>query len=170
MVPLTPSISCICRPCTSLGPEASARAFVQAPPLSLVLCSDRLSPPEIPEVLVHELTHVFDLSRNLDFGVCEDLAFSEVRAARDAECAFRASAPHPLLAACAALPPGGAGEPGGLPPPLAGAAGALCKHLLGRCVRGKAGRATDILFPGEGGGCVARVFERAMGDVEPREI
>jgi hypothetical protein len=58
-------------------------------PLSIVLCSNRLSTKEeITEVLVHELMHVYDVHyRNWDLTNCYTLAKSEVRAAREAECA-----------------------------------------------------------------------------------
>jgi hypothetical protein len=81
-----------CRPCSNVGPESGARAFVMGPtPLSIVLCSNRLaldSTEEMEQVLVHELLHVYDVRVNrLDLRDCENLAYSEVRAAREAECA-----------------------------------------------------------------------------------
>lgn len=81
-----------CRPCANSGPESGARAFVMGPtPLSIVLCSNRLSfetSEEMEQVLVHELMHVYDVRVNqLDLRACENLAYSEVRAAREAECA-----------------------------------------------------------------------------------
>jgi hypothetical protein len=65
-----------------------ARAYVRGPnPLSIILCSNRLSSPsEISEVLIHELIHIYDVSRSMDLQQCRQLAYSEVRAARDAEC------------------------------------------------------------------------------------
>ncbi|KAL7534035.1 hypothetical protein ACHAXR_005592 [Thalassiosira sp. AJA248-18] len=69
--------------------EAGARAFVKGPePLSIVLCSNRLSSQrEVDEVLVHELVHIYDVhSRKMDLRDCRQLAYSEVRAAREAEC------------------------------------------------------------------------------------
>lgn len=80
-----------CRPCADIGPERGARAFVMGPtPLSIVLCSNRLSldsTDEMEQVLVHELLHVYDVRVNrLDLQTCENLAYSEVRAAREAEC------------------------------------------------------------------------------------
>eukprot|EP00547_Thalassionema_nitzschioides_P010021 CAMPEP_0194224290 /NCGR_PEP_ID=MMETSP0156-20130528/37082_1 /TAXON_ID=33649 /ORGANISM="Thalassionema nitzschioides, Strain L26-B" /LENGTH=173 /DNA_ID=CAMNT_0038955763 /DNA_START=203 /DNA_END=721 /DNA_ORIENTATION=- len=80
-----------CRPCADTGPERGARAFVMGPtPLSIVLCSNRLSldsKDEMEQVLVHELMHVYDVRVNkLDLRTCENLAYSEVRAAREAEC------------------------------------------------------------------------------------
>ena len=79
-----------CRPCSSEGPEGGARAFVMGPdPLSVVLCSNRVSSrDEVEEVLVHELVHVYDVRvQRLDLRLCENLAYSEIRAATQAECA-----------------------------------------------------------------------------------
>ena len=82
------SVSIACQQCSNTGPEGGARAYVRGPnPLSIVLCSNRLhNPAEVQEVLVHELIHVYDMRRGLDFHDCHQLAYSEVRAARDAEC------------------------------------------------------------------------------------
>jgi hypothetical protein len=85
------SLKIECRPCSNTGPESGARAFVMGPsPLSIVLCSNRLSyhdSSEMEQVLVHELLHVYDVRvHGLDLRSCENLAYSEVRAARDAEC------------------------------------------------------------------------------------
>ena len=60
-------------------------------PLSIVLCSNRLhmldDTKEMEQVLVHELVHVYDVKRlRLDLRDCVNLAYSEVRAAREAEC------------------------------------------------------------------------------------
>jgi hypothetical protein len=56
----------------------------------VVLCSNRLNVSnqrEIEEVLVHELVHAYDSHvQKLDFSSCLDLAYSEVRASREAEC------------------------------------------------------------------------------------
>lgn len=104
-----------CRPCANSGPESGARAFVMGPtPLSIVLCSNRLSfenTEEMEQVLVHELMHVYDVRVNqLDLRACENLAYSEVRAAREAECAHAWLAgsiciPHKALSATANLFP-----------------------------------------------------------------
>ena len=54
-----------CQPCGSdTRAEAGARAYVRGPePLSVVLCSNRLSSQrEVEEVLVHELVHVYGKS------------------------------------------------------------------------------------------------------------
>ena len=180
------SVDVICRSCLTSGPEGSARAFVQAPPLSIVLCSDRLTAAEIPEVIVHELTHVYDIaSKKLDFAACDDLAYSEVRAARDAECTTLARNGSAVLSACkraggtarnaemraASAAAGGTGG-GGLPPPLFSRAGAeraarrVCDSAYRNCAAEKAKFATTILHP-DGGECVKRVFEKAYGDYEP---
>jgi hypothetical protein len=84
-----------CRTCTDQGPEGSARAFVMGPsPLSVVVCSNRLRArgrdnqlEEMREILTHELIHVYDVRKLLlDLRDCQNLAYSEVRAAREAEC------------------------------------------------------------------------------------
>ena len=78
-----------CRPCSSDGPEGGARAvLLDSEPLEIVLCTNRLSgKAEIDEVVVHELIHVFDhRTRRCDLETCHGLAYSEVRAAREAEC------------------------------------------------------------------------------------
>ena len=84
------TISIECVPCgEATRAEAGARAFVKGPdPLSIVLCSNRLaSQGEIDEVLVHELVHIYDVhSRRMDLRQCDQLAYSEIRAAREAEC------------------------------------------------------------------------------------
>jgi len=75
--------------------------------LEIVLCSNRLRKSEIEEALLHELVHYYDYTNNrytiniiitiiiiiititiirVDFSSCEGLAYSEVRAAREAEC------------------------------------------------------------------------------------
>lgn len=79
-----------CRQCSSRGGEANARGFVQGPPLSVVLCSNRLhDKDQVEEVLLHELIHLYDLKvKKLDFSRCSELAYSEVRSNRESECEF----------------------------------------------------------------------------------
>jgi len=78
-----------CAICSEDGPEGAARAFVKGPnPIAIVLCANRLNTKEeVEEVLVHELMHVYDVRvRQMDLRDCMQLAHSEVRAAREAEC------------------------------------------------------------------------------------
>jgi hypothetical protein len=86
--PLT--IELKCRKCASSGPEGGARAFLMGPqPLSVVLCHNRIASnkQEVEEILTHELVHLFDVQTlQLDLKDCENLAYSEVRAAKAAEC------------------------------------------------------------------------------------
>eukprot|EP00934_Nitzschia_sp_Nitz4_P004720 Nitzschia sp. Nitz4//scaffold167_size49223//23797//24759//NITZ4_007035-RA/size49223-processed-gene-0.19-mRNA-1//1//CDS//3329538275//4710//frame0 len=86
--PLTVELKC--RKCASTGPEAGARAFLMGPqPLSVVLCHNRIQshPGEIQEILTHELVHLYDVQTlRLDLQDCETLAYSEIRAAKAAEC------------------------------------------------------------------------------------
>ncbi|KAL3773000.1 hypothetical protein ACHAW5_001909 [Stephanodiscus triporus] len=87
------TIAIECAECKSdTRAEAGARAFVSGPEkLGIVLCSNRLSSQaEVDEVLVHELVHIYDAhSRRMDLRDCRQLAYSEVRAAREAECSNR---------------------------------------------------------------------------------
>jgi len=84
-------LSLQCRPCQNRGAESNARAFVMGPtPLSVVVCSNRLpagSVEEMEQILTHELTHIYDV-RHLKLNLldCHSLAYSEIRAAREAEC------------------------------------------------------------------------------------
>jgi hypothetical protein len=132
----------ICKECATTGPEGGARAFVMGPqPLSVVLCSNRLSTGlnkaeqlhEMEEILTHELMHVYDVRQlHLDLRDCENLAYSEVRAARAAECSDTYSL------------------------------------LVNSCVRHKAWQATQNLFPADKARqCLQRVFDRAMADTRP---
>lgn len=86
--PLT--IELKCRKCASTGPEAGARAFLMGPqPLSVVVCHNRVNSEreEVEEILTHELVHLYDVQTlQLDLQRCENLAYSEVRAAKAAEC------------------------------------------------------------------------------------
>lgn len=61
---------------------------MEAPPPAVVLCANRLeSRQEVEEAVVHELVHAYDyLVAGRDLLDCRTLAYSEVRAARAAEC------------------------------------------------------------------------------------
>lgn len=77
-----------CRICQNDGVEGTARAFISAPPLRITLCANRLTNKEYTEALTHEATHAYDyVNGSCDFYTCEGLAYSEVRAARNGECA-----------------------------------------------------------------------------------
>jgi hypothetical protein len=74
-------------------------------PLSIVLCSNRLGgggsdaadEAEMEQVLLHELIHVFDVKQlKLDLRDCVNLAYSEIRAAKFAECHESYSWTQPL--------------------------------------------------------------------------
>jgi hypothetical protein len=97
-----------CRPCANIGPEAGARAFVMGPnPLSIVLCSNRLSlrnTEEMEQVLTHELIHIYDVKiQKLDLRQCDNLAYSEVRAAREGECRYAWLSPSFCIHKCATI-------------------------------------------------------------------
>ena len=77
-----------CRPCAQTGPEGNARAALfDSDPLEIVLCTNRLQERDLEEALTHELVHAYDYSnKRCDFGGCEGLAYTEIRAARFSEC------------------------------------------------------------------------------------
>ena len=89
-----------CQDCsrTSRDVNQNTRAILRASvPLEITVCCNRLRESEIEEVLVHELVHAYDYSKNrCDFSSCEGLAYSEVRAAREAEC-FRGFFPFEFM-------------------------------------------------------------------------
>lgn len=77
-----------CKVCDSSGIEGTARAFISSNPLTITLCANRLTEKTYKDALVHEATHAYDFIHDkCDFATCEGLAYSEVRAARNAECA-----------------------------------------------------------------------------------
>ena len=91
------------------------------------------------ESLVHELIHVYDhLVAHRDLRDCQQLAYSEIRAAREAECSeyFR-------------------GEK------------FLCSWFRQWCVKTTAIKATSSLFPNEATKCVNQVFDKAYYDTSP---
>ena len=83
-----PQISC--QDCSKNAPDINktTRAAIRNKyPLEIVICCDRLMETKIEEVLIHELVHAYDYSNNrCDFSTCAGLAYSEIRAAREAEC------------------------------------------------------------------------------------
>lgn len=87
-IPVRPYISC--QDCTKTAHDinSTSRAVIRdSVPLEIVLCCDRLSSRNIEEVMIHELIHAYDYSRNrCDFSKCTGLAYSEIRAVREAEC------------------------------------------------------------------------------------
>ena len=53
-----------CLNCAEEGIAMKARAYMEAPPMSVVLCANRLQDRrEMEEALVHELVHVYDVRR-----------------------------------------------------------------------------------------------------------
>ena len=157
--PLT--IELKCRRCETSGPEAGARAFLMGPaPLSIVLCHNRIDSErsEVEEILTHELIHLYDVQTlKLDLSDCETVAYSEVRAAREAECHRSA-----FVAADAAH----RHERGqGL---AAAISETLDRHVYKPyCVHNIALGATRNMFPNRGGACLNRVWETAFGDHRP---
>lgn len=80
-----------CSNCSNEGYERNARAYITINPSEVILCANKLhTKDKIAEALTHEAVHSYDLMHkryNLD--TCDGLAASEIRAAREAECAKR---------------------------------------------------------------------------------
>jgi Peptidase M76 family len=134
------------------------------------------------EILSHELSHVYDVRKLLlDLRDCENLAYSEVRAARIAEC--RTSGRN-----------GNGNGGGGRGQHIGGDGGEASAgigfgglrswylpsyysnsnnnhtsgmHQQRSCVRQKAVTATLNLFPGQARSCLNAVFDAAMADHRP---
>lgn len=163
--PLT--IELKCRKCETSGPEAGARAFLMGPePLSIVLCHNRIDADraEVEEILTHELVHLYDVqTMKLDLSDCETVAYSEVRAAREAEC-HRSVRDAAKQAAQASEEKEATG--------LAAVTTQITDTLETRfykpyCVKSIALGATQNMFPREGKSCLNKVWEKAYGDHRP---
>jgi Peptidase M76 family len=152
---ITETIKIECRPCETTGPEQGARALIMGPnPLSIVACTNRLAVhdrEEMSQVLVHELVHAYDVKRlRLDFSDCESMAYSEVRAAREAECFSSSSSSSSSSTSSNMM--------------LSGPFNLLREY----CVKQQAIAATHNLFPApRGRNCVRAVFATAFNDPRP---
>ena len=83
---LPPKVTC--RNCDDIK-EKGAKAFiVSGNPMEVVVCLNRnVQTKDISISLIHEMIHAYDYVLNrCDFNTCKGLAFTEVRAARYAEC------------------------------------------------------------------------------------
>ncbi|CAM9218564.1 unnamed protein product [Pylaiella littoralis] len=130
-----------CRVCSTTGPAAGARAYLEAPPPGIVLCANRLgSRAEVESAVTHELVHAYDyLVTGMQLLDCRSLAYSEVRAARAAECSETDRS-------------------------------FLCSYFRKGCVRSTAARSTEGLFPGQGAHCVDAIFDAAYQDQAPHDV
>ena len=157
--PLT--IELKCRKCETTGPEAGARAFLMGPePLSIILCHNRIHSniDEIQEILTHELIHLYDVQTlQLDLSDCETVAYSEVRAAREAECTD--------LDAILQSSTSSTSTSKNFVQELTST---LEQHVYKPyCVRSIALGATRNMFPSEGTRCLNKVWETAYHDHRP---
>mmetsp|Transcript_1049 Transcript_1049/g.2210 ORF Transcript_1049/g.2210 Transcript_1049/m.2210 type:complete len:174 (-) Transcript_1049:24-545(-) len=77
------NISCI--DCSKRG--IKARGFLERDPMAVKLCADRIQLKDVKVLVDHEIVHAYDYSLGrCDFSTGKGLAYSEVRAAREAEC------------------------------------------------------------------------------------
>jgi hypothetical protein len=76
-----------CRSCPT-GEADRARAYITDQP-EIILCYNRMSSKQtVREALIHESVHAYDYNNKVcDFGTCAGLAYSEIRAAREGDCA-----------------------------------------------------------------------------------
>jgi Peptidase M76 family len=157
-------------------------------PFSIVVCQNRILPPnnnstpnantdtthlqkrphEMDEIVRHELIFIYDVrTLKLDLLLCADLAYSEIRSVREAECSsLRRNAVDDItlfsnIRTSAATYSNIMNDDTKL-------------HLqhrhaaLKQCVRSLATTATQNLFaPGPAQRCIQQVFARAMADERP---
>lgn len=123
-----------CRPCDATGVEGVSRGFMMNHPLEMVLCTNRMNKTDVKEVLRHEAIHAHDYHHGtVDFSTCKGVAYSEVRAAREAECDMQSRYLVGPLSVFADM-----------------------------CVKQHAVDATNNVFPGQGRKCVDAVFDEAI--------
>lgn len=84
-------IQVTCDLCSDNGVEGTARAYASIDKgFQITLCANRLRPGDVHEALLHEAVHAHDhLNRTADLTTLDGLAYSEIRAAREAECSDR---------------------------------------------------------------------------------
>jgi len=166
------TVSCFdCSQHDDESPYGKARAYFAAPHLQdteseskprIVVCSNRVeSSQDIKSVLVHEMIHAYDhcVSRK-DLTKCEELACSEVRAAREGECRDNFNNGFGELCSLFGVNPlNNSFNDGSL--------GEVCEWFKKRCIKEHAVRSTSIVFPIDGPNCVKSVFERCYRDFEP---
>lgn len=107
---------------------------------------------EIREIIKHEMVHAYDhCIRRRDLRVSDELACSEIRAAREAECAACGTNPFIRLS-CAYVP----------------MSGPICERLKKECVGEVAIKAMETVFPSqqEARESVKRMFSVCYRDLE----
>jgi hypothetical protein len=128
---------------------------------------------EIEEVLIHELTHLYDLKRGYDFGDVRDLARSEVRAARDSECTLLSNNFNVMLKACKSfdgkLPSFNNTTNANSTNSIYNGVYNACNDAFKKCTLYKAKYATEILYPDTGGSAVEEVFDESYNDWSPKK-
>jgi len=138
-------LSALCRECSTSGIEAGARAFLENPPPTIVLCANRLrDAKDLESALIHELIHAYDFCvKGKNLYECKQLAYSEVRAAREAECFQEKKKSAPLGTSW------------------------FMEAMHSGCIERNAVDATKSIYPEQAEKCVAEVFLEAVKDLEP---
>jgi Peptidase M76 family len=121
----------------------------------------KLAEAEMSEILTHELTHIYDVRQlHLDLTSCHDLAYSEVRAAREAECAS--------LTAAAAATTAAATDTSSPFMFSSSSSHNYRNNAQKECVQSTATAATHNLFAlKQAQSCVQSVLDRAYADHRP---
>mmetsp|Transcript_11655 Transcript_11655/g.14534 ORF Transcript_11655/g.14534 Transcript_11655/m.14534 type:complete len:131 (-) Transcript_11655:512-904(-) len=117
---------------------------------------------QIRRILMHEMVHAYDhcVSRK-NLTSCEELACSEVRAAREGEC--RDNFNHGIGELCGVLGVNPLNDEFGN-----GKLGEICGWFKKKCAKEHAIRSTTIVFPIDGSRCVKSSFDRCFAAFEPQ--
>jgi len=146
-----------------------ARAFFAAPHLldvdsktepGITMCFNALSDAEeVEEALAHELIHAYDhCVFERDLTDCEQLACSEIRAAREAECKRGFGNIAKTLLCRDAM---------GLNPENVEFDSRLCQNFKEQCVMKYARKSVSAIFPGRARSCVESQMRRCFQDIAP---
>ncbi len=144
--------------------DVNARAYFSAPAHRkdssagdeggpyIVLCANYLRTGQVGHILRHELVHAYDHYVNMmDLTKGDDLACSEVRAAKAAECTGSHAGGLHFLCEMGGYEEGAQDSNG---------VSGFCKRLREKCVRSHAEVSTKKVFPKDGKRFVASCFRR----------
>ena len=127
---------------------------------SITLCANKLqSADSIREALTHELIHAYDhCAARRDLTRCDELACSEIRAAREAECrdGFYNALGDLLCKGVLKADAHDAEQPN-----------PVCAKLKTACASHYATLSVRAVFPSEGKQCVAKAMRTCFADLAP---
>ena len=80
-------INADCRVCSDTGAEANKTSFMTINPDEVVLCVNYIKKADIKKELTFQATQAYDFfHQRTNFNTCEGIAYTKVRAVRDAYC------------------------------------------------------------------------------------